>query len=200
MLRERRLTEGLEGVIYFCPKCKDEFTLKAQDNIIVCLSCGNIAEMDRYARLVSLAPSGDGCIPETVQQWYLEQLDYEGQQLDKAAFDSSAFIDIEADVSMLLCPGKGLELCGRGRVSLSRSGWDFDGVLSGENVRLHFPIDAVPAIPFDPSDNFQIYANGVIYAFTPADNPKACVKCAIVGELAYWRFASHVQMTQGAQA
>jgi transcription elongation factor Elf1 len=66
-------------------------------------------------------------------------------------------------------------------------------------VRLHFPIETVPAFPFDPDDNFQIYSKGNFYAFTPRDNRAACVKFAVIGECAYWRYSQDIQMTEGVE-
>ena len=92
--------------------------------------------------------------------------------------------------------GYGLIPCGTGTLSLGPSGWRYNGNLSGETVSLFFPIDTVPALPFDPGDNFQIYAYGSFYAFTPEDK-RLCAKFATIGECAYWRFASRVMMTPG---
>ena len=190
VLREKNLTAGLENILYYCPKCHKEFTLTTNGNSISCSNCGNTATMNREAKLTA---SAGNVSPVSIQKWYKMQCEYEKERLD----GTSVFLDIEVSVKMPLSPGKGLEQCGIGKLTLDAKGWDFEGELKGGNIKLHFPIDTVPAIPFDPNDNFQIYAKGNFYAFTPVKDPRFCIKCATIGESAYWRFASQVQMTPG---
>jgi hypothetical protein len=93
-------------------------------------------------------------------------------------------------------PGGGVIDCGSGTVSLSPDGWRYDGQLKDEQVNLFFPIDTVPALPFDPNDVFQIYAHGTFYMFEPKKK-RQCIKYAVIGECAYWKFAKNVEMTPG---
>ena len=88
-----------------------------------------------------------------------------------------------------------MRLCGEGMLQLDPSGWHFDGELDGKPVNHFYTIETVPALPFDPNDNFQIYSGGSFYMFTPED-PRKCVKYSLLGECAYWRFVSDIQMTQ----
>lgn len=87
-----------------------------------------------------------------------------------------------------------MDACGFGKIRLEPTGWYYDGRLKGEDVSLFFPIDTVPALPIDPNDVFQIYAHGTFYMFSPEDK-RRCVKYSVIGECAYWKFASGIQMT-----
>jgi 1-acyl-sn-glycerol-3-phosphate acyltransferase len=188
IFRAKRLVEGLENMIYYCPKCSREFTLETKNNKICCAACGNSAEMDVYGKLT---PSPGSMIPESVSAWYRAQAAYE-----KKALESFELLEIPATVRMQAKqPGKGLDPAGEGILHLDPGGWHYKGRLHGENADIFFPIDSVPAMPFDPNDNFQIYSDGKFYAFCPKDNARACAKYATVGECAYWKFASSVQMT-----
>jgi 1-acyl-sn-glycerol-3-phosphate acyltransferase len=190
VFRAGKLAEGLENILYWCANCGREFSLETSGDTIRCTGCGIAAVMGRDAKL---APVPGSAVPGSVQEWYKGQAAYTEQLL----YDGMEPVKTVVSVRMCLNPGMGLEPCGEGELSLDSSGWHYDGKLSGEDVRLFFPIDTVPAIPFDPNDNFQIYAKGSFYAFTPIGNPRACVKYAMLGESAYWRFASEVQMTRG---
>ena len=129
-------------------------------------------------------------MPETVHDWYAWIME---QELSTLHEDMEP-ITVHVTVRMPAAPGEGLEHCGQGMLSLDSEGWHFDGELYGKPLQITFPIHTVPAIPFDPKDNFQIYAQGSFYVFTP-DNPVACSKYATLGECAYWRFANPRQMT-----
>ncbi|MCL2160172.1 MAG: hypothetical protein FWH48_12255, partial [Oscillospiraceae bacterium] len=92
--------------------------------------------------------------------------------------------------------GKGVEFAGSGTLTLTARGWSYNGELSGEAVNLFFPLESVPALPFDPNDDFQIYAEGKFYMFGPKEDARACAKMATIGECAYWKFGPG-QMTPG---
>lgn len=189
VFRARKLAEGLETILYYCPKCEQEFTLVTEHNNIRCTACGNAATMNREAKLI---PAPGSVIPESAHAWYREQVSYEMKFLREDE------VLIEAEVVVRMAAQAGLAACGSGTLRLDHTGWYFRGRLHDEDAALHFPIETVPALPFDPRDNFQIYANGQFYAFTPTDNLLACAKYATRGECAYWRFAHTVQMTSAA--
>ena len=188
--RSRSLAEGLQNIIYWCPKCGREFMFETEGNKICCTACGNEAKMDRAAKLT---PAPGSVVPDSVHEWYKQQTQYEMQKLssDMEPICERVVVRIPAKE-----PGGGMKTCGNGLLSLSPKGWRYEGELSGETVDLFFPIDTVPAIPFDPDDDFQIYAHGSFYMFTPEDARK-CAKYAVIGECMYWRFSSCVQMTPG---
>ena len=190
LYRARRLAEGLQNIIYWCPKCGREFALETDGNTVRCAACGNAAEMGRGAKL---APAPGSAVPETVHEWYKLQCSCEMRRLS----EGMAPIEIRVGVRVPAEAGKGLKHGGDGILRLSPGGWRFDGILGGRPTQFFCPIESVPAIPFDPDDNFQIYANGAFYAFTPEENRQACAKYATIGECAHWRFASPVQMTPG---
>jgi len=188
---ERNLTLGLENIIYICPKCKAEFSMETHGNSIKCRSCGNAATMDRFAKF---SPVNDSIAPSTVAEWNRLQFKIEQERLDTIG-DGEDIFRVEVIVRMNAHPAKGLENCGQGTLCLTKQGWAYAGALFDENVKLFFPIESVPGIPFDPNDNFQIYANGTIHAFRPVCNTQTCVKYATIGESAYWRFSSSIQVT-----
>jgi len=189
--RAKQLAEGLQNILYLCPACESEFMTETSGNTIRCKSCGIAAVMDRDAVLTPLTPMQDSVIPGSVQEWFRKQIIYESMKLneDMDPVEEKVTLRLPSDK-----PGGGMIPSGEGTIRLDPSGWCYTGEISGENKDIMFPIDTVPAIPFDPDDNFQIYAGGIFYMFTPADARK-CVKYAVMGECMYWKFASQVQMT-----
>jgi len=188
VLREKNLLIGLEHLLYLCPKCHAEFAHKTYGNTIECTACGNTAVMDRFAYL---RPTEGSICPESVHLWYKEQALYEMAGL----CDDGEIFRVEVTVRMDAGAGGGLATCGCGVISLQKSGWNYVGELLGDEVNLFFPIDSVPAVPFDTNDNFQIYSGGTILDFRPVHGAHTCVKYAVIGECAYWKFVPNVQMT-----
>jgi len=184
----RRLAEGLQNIIYWCPKCFREFTLETKGCLIRCTVCGNAAKIDRDMKFI---PTPGSVVPDTIHEWFKDLTRYEAGKLhaDMDSLTVKVNVRLPADI-----PGDGMIECGSGVVSLSPKGWYYNGELKGEHVSLFFPIDTVPALPIDPNDVFQIYAHGTFYMFSPEDK-RTCIKYSVIGECAYWKFASPVQMT-----
>jgi len=186
----RRLTEGLHNIIYLCPKCNEELTIETKGNTIRCITCGNSARMNRAGKL---RPAPGCTVPATIRDWHRVQARYEIGRLseDMEPITERVTVRIPSDK-----PGQGMMPGGKGVLRLDPKGWYYDGTLLGENVSKFFPIETVPAIPFDDDDNFQIYCGGSFYMFTPEDSRK-CAKYSLMGECAHQRFAPRVQMTPG---
>jgi len=184
----KRLAEGLQYIIYWCPKCGQEFTTETTGCVIRCSACNNAAELDCDMKLI---PTPGSTVPEDVHAWYRDQARHEAGQLheDMEPVCVKVNVRLPSDV-----PGGGMDTCGFGEISLDPKGWHYEGELKGEQVSLFFPIDTVPALPIDPNDVFQIYAHGTFYMFSPEEK-RRCIKYSVIGECAYWKFASSSQMT-----
>jgi hypothetical protein len=197
LLRAANLTQGLLNILYHCVNCESEFTLETEGNTVRCRACGFAAEMDKsgvFTPLTAFEKNTPAAVLN-VHSWFKLQTAREARAAEN--LDNAGQIRVAVSVRMAAGFGKGLVWCGRGVVSLDAKGWRYEGGLKGGEVSLFFPINTVPAVPFDPNDNFQIYSKGEIYLFTPEENPAACVKYAVLGEVAYKRFASPSEMTDG---
>jgi len=188
--RSRGLAEGLDRILYWCPKCGSELTLRSEGNSIYCTVCGNTAEMDKIAKLT---PTPGSVIPDSVPGWYREQTRYETRRLSEDMEPVCERVTVRMPVGEA---GEGVKSCGTGMLRLDPEGWHYDGELSGEKVSLFFPVETVPVISFEYEDTFEIYSGGNCYMFTPQDARKI-MKYSLLGECAHRRFSSRLQMTQG---
>ena len=67
----KRRAEGLERILYRCPKCGVEYQIETKDNNIECKACGNKVEYSLNGKLI---PIGEGSLcPERVDIWYDEE-------------------------------------------------------------------------------------------------------------------------------
>jgi len=184
----KQLAEGLQYILYWCPKCGREFTTETEGCVIWCSACKNAAIVERD---LSLTPSAGSIIPVDVHTWYKDQARIEANRLHEDMEPVSVCVNVLLPSEI---PGGGMVVCGAGMIALDPKGWYYEGALNGKSVSLFFPIDTVPALPIDPNDVFQIYAHGTFYMFSP-ENKRTCVKYSVIGECAYWKFASNIQMT-----
>ena len=60
--------EGIERILYRCPKCGEEYCITTSGNLIACTACGNSVEYSLNGKLI---PIGEGSeCPERVDLWY----------------------------------------------------------------------------------------------------------------------------------
>jgi len=186
----KRLAEGLHQILYYCPKCNEEFTTKTEGNIISCTACGNEATMGHDSRLT---PSPGSIAEEEISLWFRDQVRNEMKSLHD---DMEPIVEKVRVRTPAPKPGDGMVESGSGTMRIDPKGWHFDGEISGEQVSLFFPVESVPAISYDHCDNFQIYYGGDYYMFVPED-PRRCIKYVILAECLYWKFSSRHMMTPG---
>ena len=127
--------EGLENIIYICPKCKKEFFMTTEKDDIVCTSCGNrIRVEDTYA----LSPVGDSVMPyRDLVEWYNSQRVFVKEQIATPGFRCSYFCRI----GMLAKnkPRKNPILDrGEGELVIDATGITYHGTFSGRNDHVVF--------------------------------------------------------------
>jgi len=189
-LHARRLAEGLEHILYWCPKCGMESTMVSKGNEFRCTACGNCAVVAKTGKLV---PKNDSIIPDTVSDWYVEQARHLSQELSEDMEPIIGTVNIQVTPS-----GKsgGAMQTGRGELVISPKGWAFEGLLNGEPAELFFPVETVPAVPFEYDGDFMIYAHGNIYRFMP-EYPRLGLRYSLLGELAHRKFSTRSVITHG---
>jgi len=186
----KRLAEGLHHILYYCPKCKAEYTMTTMGNIIKCTSCGNEATMGKDGKLT---PASGSIADNEVSLWYKKQVQNEIQVISENMEPIVENVIVRTPSPIT---GSGMIESGFGTIRLDPKGWHFDGELSGESVSLFFPVETVPAISYDHDDNFQFYSGGDFYMFTPEDKRK-CLKYVILAEAMHIKFSPRALMTPG---
>jgi len=185
-----RLAKGLQNILYYCPKCKQEFTMVSKGNTLRCTACGNEVIVDRELKL---NPTEGSVGDREISIWFRDQVRHEMSALSE---DMEPIVENVKIWTPSPIPGNGMVESGFGVLRLDPKGWHFDGQISGEQVSKFFPVETIPAISYDHNDNFQVYYSGDYYMFIPED-PKKCIKYVILAECFYWKFASNIMMTPG---
>ena len=184
-----RLAEGLEKILYWCPRCGAIDTLVSKGCELRCTSCKNAAALDKTGKLTALSGS---IVPESIHRWYSEQAAYISESLDENMEPILEKVDIEVTPAKR---GGGEMQTGSGVLKIEPKGWTFDGKLQGKDLSVFFPVESVPAVPFEYAGDFLIYAHGNIYRFLP-DDPRLGAWYSLLGEVAHQRFSARSVLIQ----
>lgn len=120
--------EGLDDLLYLCPHCHKEFTLKTKGNKIYCTNCGLEATInDHYG-----FDFNQEQYFENYSKWYDYQYqDLKDQMLSNPDFCLKANVIYKTDI----VDTDGYVEVGRGVLSLSlKEGWVYKGMLNGKEV------------------------------------------------------------------
>lgn len=163
----RDAAEGLDGIIWLCPKCGAEHTLVCKDNKIVCTECGLTCTLDAHGTICG-APHGIN----TVYDWYAH---------NAAALDLDTPLCCECEVGATdgdpKIEGKMCRGVGYGTMSLSRDGFTFDGTVFGEETHISLlGKDCPGALPISVGDHFDVYYGGRLHLFSPLPDKRDVVK------------------------
>lgn len=151
--------EGLENVLYMCPHCGVEFSMRVKNkNTIYCTACGYEQVSDKYAFLHNRR--GVGRELRYVSDW--SRLIYDdlkkrvraGKERRLSATTAIHMIDRKLHKFVKV---------GHGNVSLSGDGFLLSGCVDGREVELSIPIASFASLPFSPGHHLELQHGEDIY-------------------------------------
>lgn len=157
--------QGLENVLYMCPHCKAEFSVKVRDkSALFCEKCGFEQRSDEYAFLHNTGGVGEEI--RYVSDWSriihddLMRRIESGEQGPLSAKTKIHMIDYNKNRFVPV---------GEGEVTLSRDGFVISAVIRGEKAELTVPITSFASLPASPGKHFEIQHGDEIYRCVPED-------------------------------
>ena len=172
--KSKTLAEGLENILYKCPKCGKEFTMQTEKRDLFCTECGLKTTLDDRYQFVGEKPFAN------FAEWYHYQKD-----LLKEEILSNPDYVLKERVTLKLpsTNGEGLvQEAGEGKCYLSRKGLVYKGTIYGVDVEKEFPMSQLYRLLFGAGVNFEIYEGKEIFFFVPKDT-RSCVKWYIASEI-----------------
>lgn len=161
--RGNHLAEGAELVLYKCPKCLAEFTLRSKGNKLFCLNCDNEALLNNK---LFFEPGKEGSIVfEGFDNWY----DFQQKNLLTEILDP----DFKITTSTALLwnePGKyGYQEMGHGKLSLTRKVLIYEGNVFDRMDTLCFEMKDILMVPYAADEYFEIARGSDIRRFVLDD-------------------------------
>ncbi len=185
--RTKDTTLGLDGIIWKCPKCGEDYSLDCSGGHVRCRECGLDAVLDEYGRF-----SGPGELAaagiSTVADWYeycASTLD-----IDRPLVLSVALSATGGDLYMKNDVGMGI-------LTVTKDAISFEGELDGRPDSFSVPTSRVAAFPITVADHIDIYRDGRLILAAPIpDKRKAILPVAYLDRVTALRRSRERQEKQ----
>ena len=172
--------QGIDKILYKCPDCKKEYTLRVEGDTIRCKSCDFAVAVNEYYDLISV--SGNA-LPENIDEWFKWQRRCVAKEVQNPAFkmhlDGSLCTIL---VDKLRKPPKNQKVLSVGRATLTNQGLSFEGVLDGEIVNFFFDAKSIYSITYSTKGFLEFYHNNDYYMMIPKDPRQGLIKWTIAAE------------------
>ena len=175
--KSRRMAEGLEHILYKCPHCGKEFTLRSKRDKLFCRSCGYTVTLDNRYNFV--AQQGQPLYYENLRDWFKSQKAEIGQQILAPDYALTSHVKLK---KRNFEGRKSLRDVGEGTCTLSHDGLSYVGTMHGQHTELHWDASEIYALRYSKDKGFQYYTGNDYFCFSP-DNPLLSVKYYIASEL-----------------
>ena len=173
------LAHGLDNLLYVCPRCMKQFTMKTDGDRLVC-SCGSSVKIDERYNLV---PEGGGDFPfKRIDEWNRWQRDVIAEEVSREDFvmrEDVRYRQLNLDD---LSKGRYTD-AGEGQLTLDRKTLRYKGTKFGEDVEFTFDISRMPSTPLSSALANQLYYDGVYYQFDVKDSRAHGVKLMTAVEI-----------------
>ncbi len=151
---------GLDGVLYKCPSCGEEFSTYTDERHIKCLACSFSSELDNRYNL-------KGKYFSCINDWYF----WQQEQIDTDVPLESETILAAADEAGNICRSAGY-----GTVYMDKKIIRFSGECFGEPLEFIEKTSDIKAFPISVGDHFDLYHKKRMYNFILQPEPKKVIK------------------------
>lgn len=170
--------DGLDNIIYKCPRCLKEHQLRVQDDTMMC-QCGFAVKMDEYFRLIPV----EGDLPfRNHDQWYKWQRSEVAKEVVSDDFTMSTRVQIGRINTQKLGSNCSLQCYGEGVMTLNNQGLTYKGTCDGEETELFFQAKQVYSLSMSLQYDMDLYYDGKYYNFKLLENQKHMVKWMLAAE------------------
>lgn len=162
--------EHMEDLLFWCPKCHRQHTMKGEGNKFYCTYCGNGATLtDTY----EMIPFDETCvIPDTQTKWF----NLQREEIKKEIADPAFVLTEKVKLGNLpeykyLKSNATSEIVGEGVLTLDRTGLSYDGTRNGQKFHFHIPSQSLPTYGMCTDlSRFYTFYNGEFMEFYPENN------------------------------
>lgn len=135
----KQRANGLHRILYKCPVCGTEFSMKSEGVHLWCEECGSKWEMDTLSRLNGInTDKGFSHIPD----WYR----WEREEVRKEVRAGKYHFEDEVRVEDFYSPKVGFINVGNAHVIHDKNGFTFNGIVDGKPFELNKPVSSMYSV------------------------------------------------------
>lgn len=137
------IARNLHTLLFWCPRCHEEFGMRGEGNTIYCTRCANGAMMNEYYEFI---PLDDNCvIPDTPREWF----DLQRRHIYHAVKETGFVLKEKVQLGVLpkyeyLKNQATSLIVGEGELTLDHSGFSFSGTREGQPFSFHIEPEQLP--------------------------------------------------------
>ena len=165
---------NLDKVLYKCPHCHKEFSMKADGNKLTC-DCGFSLELDEHFRF-----NDNEYNIKTIHDYYEFIKDEERKYI---ALCNDLIISQEVIVKKISFKNKKYDVYGEGVCTLTKEAFSFKGTVGDNEVSFTHLVENLQALPFSVGEEYECYYNNELYYFYPKVNKDTCIRVALLYDL-----------------
>lgn len=171
---------GIDKILYKCPNCKKEHTLRVEDDTIICDSCNFKARVDEYYDLINV--SNTPC-PKDIDEWYKWQRRIVSNEVKAENFEmvlDGKLCTLKLD--KLRKSPKDRKVLSVGRARLTNRGLTFNGMLDGKSVDFDFDAKSIYSMTFSTKGFLEFYNSNDYYILVPSKTDECLIKWTLASE------------------
>lgn len=161
------VAKNLHHLLYWCPRCKKEFTMKGEFNKIYCTSCNNGATITNTYEMI---PFDDTCIiPSTQTEWFNKERALAKEEIKDPNFKLTEKVKLGVLPQYKYLKNQATsEIVGEGIITLNHDGLTYNGTYNNEVVELHIGIKEIPTYGMCTDlTRFYTFYKGTFIEFYP---------------------------------
>lgn len=171
---------GIDKILYKCPDCKAENTLRVENDTLICDSCGFSVRINEYYDLVDI--NGNGC-PSDIDAWYKWQRRCVAEQIKDDGFEmtlSGSICTLKFD--KLRKEPHNREVLSVGELKLTKKELSFTGELKGQRVDFNFDAKSIYSLTCSTKGYLEFYHNNDYFMIVPDVKDQCLIKWTLASE------------------
>lgn len=171
---------GIDKILYKCPDCKEEHTLRVVHDTVLCENCGFSVRINEYYDLVD--SKGRVC-PADIDEWYKWQRRCVAKEVQDENFEMTLRGSLCAlKLDKLRKSPKDRRILSVGQARLTKRGISFKGMLDGQSVDFEFDARCVYSLTFSTKVFLEFYHNNNYFMIVPDDKDQCLIKWTLASE------------------
>ena len=170
----------IDKILYQCPDCKKEHTLRVENDTIVCGRCGFSVRVNEYYELIAKDGSA---LPFTVDEWFKWQRRCVKDEISNSSFEMSLCGSLcTVRLDKLKKPPKDRVLLSTGKATLTSGGLAFEGTKDGSPADFDFSARAIYSLTLSTQGYLEFYHNNEYYMLIPDTAKRGLIKWTLAAE------------------